>query len=61
MAAVRSGVTDIEAMVKSMYADVREELHRAAARSVLSHLMKLVDDGAVTLERKGETTKYFPN
>ena len=33
-------------MVKQMYADVREELHKAAGRSVLSHLIKLVDDGS---------------
>ena len=39
LAAVRSGLSDIEAMVKEMYADVREELHKAAARSVLSHLI----------------------
>ena len=45
LAAVRSGLSDIEAMVKVMYADVREELHKAAGRSVLSHLIKLVDDG----------------
>ncbi len=61
LAAVRSGVADIEAMVKSMYADVREELHRAAARSVLSHLMKLVDDGAITVDGKGKATKYVAN
>ena len=45
LAAVRSGQSDIEEMVKPMYADVREELHKAAGRSVLSHLIKLVDDG----------------
>jgi glyoxylase-like metal-dependent hydrolase (beta-lactamase superfamily II) len=50
LAAVRSGLTDIEAMVKQMYADVREELHKPAARSVLSHLIKLVDDGLVAAD-----------
>jgi glyoxylase-like metal-dependent hydrolase (beta-lactamase superfamily II) len=50
LAAVRSGVSDIEAMVKQMYADVREELHKPAARSVLAHLIKLVDDGLVTAD-----------
>jgi glyoxylase-like metal-dependent hydrolase (beta-lactamase superfamily II) len=50
LAAVRSGLTDIEAMVKVMYADVREELHKVAARSVLSHLIKLVDDGVVAVD-----------
>ena len=61
VAAVRSGVTTIEAMVKSMYADVREELHKAAARSVLSHLTKLVEDGVVTVEGKGKGLTYFAN
>ena len=61
IAAVRSGQSDIDAMVKSMYADVREELHKAAGRSVLSHLIKLVDDGVVTVEGKGKDAKYFPN
>ena len=39
-----SDVTDI---VTELYADVRIELHRPAANSVLAHLTKLVDDGAV--------------
>ncbi|MEO7371336.1 MAG: MBL fold metallo-hydrolase, partial [Ilumatobacteraceae bacterium] len=61
LAAVRSGHSDIEGMVKELYADVREELHRAAGRSVLSHLVKLVDDGAVNVEGKGKESRYFPN
>lgn len=61
LATVRSGLSDIEAMVKVMYADVREELHKAAGRSVLSHLIKLVDDGAVTVEGKlGSKGTYLP-
>ena len=60
IAAVRSGQSDIEGMVKQMYADVREELHKAAGRSVLSHLVKLVDDGVVTVEGKGKDARYFP-
>ena len=60
VAAVRSGLSDIESMVKVMYADVREELHKPAARSVLSHLVKLVDDGVVTVEGKGKESRYFP-
>ena len=59
--AVRSGLGDIESMVKVMYADVREELHKAAARSVLSHLIKLVDDGTVTVEGAGRAATYLPN
>jgi len=30
-----------------LYADVPAELHKAAGRSVLSHLIKLVDDDQV--------------
>ena len=61
LAAVRSGLSDIESMVKQMYADVREELHKAAGRSVLSHLIKLVDEGTVTAEGTGKDTRYFPS
>ena len=61
LAAVRSGRSDIEGMVKQMYADVREELHKAAGRSVLSHLIKLVDEGKVTAEGSGKDTRYFPS
>lgn len=61
VAAVRSGLSDIEAMVKQMYAGVREELHKPAARSVLSHLVKLADDGVVTVEGKGKESRYFPS
>jgi glyoxylase-like metal-dependent hydrolase (beta-lactamase superfamily II) len=61
IAAVRSGQSNIEGMVKQMYADVREELHKAAGRSVLSHLIKLVDDGVVTVEGTGKNAKYFPS
>ena len=60
LAAVRSGHSDIEEMVKQMYADVREELHKAAGRSVLSHLIKLVDDGVVTVEGEGKAARYLP-
>ena len=61
LAAVRSGQSDIEGMVKTMYADVREELHKAAARSVLSHLIKLVDDRAINVEGKGKSARYLPS
>jgi glyoxylase-like metal-dependent hydrolase (beta-lactamase superfamily II) len=61
LAAVRSGLSDIEGMVEKMYADVREELHKAAGRSVLSHLIKLVEEGTVTAEGIGKSTRYFPS
>jgi glyoxylase-like metal-dependent hydrolase (beta-lactamase superfamily II) len=50
LAAVRDGQTSIAAMVEVLYADVRKELHKPAARSVLAHLVKLVDDGVVTID-----------
>lgn len=61
LGAVRSGLSDIAEMVKVLYADVREELHKPAARSVLSHLVKLVDDGEVTVEGSGKAARYFPS
>jgi len=47
---VRRGLTTVPALVLDLYADVRPELHKPAARSVLSHLVKLVDEGAVTID-----------
>jgi hypothetical protein len=47
-------------MVKLMYADVRAELHKAAARSVLSHLIKLIADGAISVDGTGKSSRYFP-
>jgi glyoxylase-like metal-dependent hydrolase (beta-lactamase superfamily II) len=60
LGAVRSGHTDIDAMVKELYADVREELHKAAGRSVKSHLIKLAQDGKVTVAGTGKAAQYFP-
>lgn len=48
--AVRAGDTSIRTMVDRLYVDVRRELHKAARRSVLAHLVKLVDDGAVVTD-----------
>lgn len=47
--AVRSGLDTIPAMVEVLYADVRKELHSPARRSVLAHLVKLVDEQVVVL------------
>ena len=41
----RAGTTTIEPIVKALYADVPEELHPVAAKSVWAHLRKLADDG----------------
>ena len=48
--AVRSGLTTIPEMVEVLYAAVRKELHKPARRSVLAHLVKLVDDGTVVVD-----------
>lgn len=60
--AVRSGLSQIDDMVTVLYADVREELHKAARRSVLSHLIKLIDDGVVSVDGQlGPSATYLPN
>jgi glyoxylase-like metal-dependent hydrolase (beta-lactamase superfamily II) len=50
---VREGVGEVRDLVAILYAEVREELHRAAGRSVYSHLRKLVDDGDVVVDGGG--------
>jgi hypothetical protein len=50
LGAVRSGLTGIGPIVEQLYADVRKELHKPAARSVLAHLVKLIDDALVTFD-----------
>jgi glyoxylase-like metal-dependent hydrolase (beta-lactamase superfamily II) len=45
--AVRNGLVEIPAIVALLYKDVDVKLHKPAGRSVLSHLVKLVDDGGV--------------
>ena len=44
-ALVTTGPTTIEAIVEQLYADVDEELHPVAARTVWAHLRKLADEG----------------
>lgn len=60
LAAVRDGVALIPDIVARLYAGVDEKLHKAAGRSVLAHLIKLVDDGKVTCDgtQPGVTTPY---
>jgi glyoxylase-like metal-dependent hydrolase (beta-lactamase superfamily II) len=48
--AVRDGIDTIPAMVEVLYAAVRKELHKPARRSVLAHLVKLVDDDLVVAD-----------
>jgi len=58
--AVRDGVAMIPDMVKLLYVGVNEKLYKAAGRSVLAHLIKLVDDGLVVCDgmQPGVTTPY---
>ena len=55
---VRRDVSDIPSIVTELYAGVPEGLHQAAGRSVLAHLVKLVDDGLVVCDGppSGEAT-----
>jgi glyoxylase-like metal-dependent hydrolase (beta-lactamase superfamily II) len=50
---VGAGVEDIPAIVTRLYADIAPELHKAAGRSVLAHLVKLVADGVVRVAGGG--------
>lgn len=47
---LRMGPATIREVVAVLYADVGKELHKAAGRSVFSHLIKLVNDGTVAVE-----------
>ena len=47
---VQRGVGDIPSIVAELYAGVPEGLHKAAGRSVLAHLVKLVDDDLVVCD-----------
>jgi glyoxylase-like metal-dependent hydrolase (beta-lactamase superfamily II) len=60
LAAVRDGVALVPEMVRRLYVGVNPKLYKAAGRSVLSHLIKLVDDGLVQFEgdQPGVTTPY---
>jgi len=48
-ACLSDGPKTIPEMVRVMYADVPETLHRAAARSVLAHVLRMVDDGRLAV------------
>lgn len=47
----------IKEIVKILYADVDEALHKPAARSVLAHIYKLIDEGRVAVDGGGEISK----
>jgi glyoxylase-like metal-dependent hydrolase (beta-lactamase superfamily II) len=50
LAGVRDGLDSVTQLVLRLYADVRPELHQPAARSVLAHLVKLLDEGLVVTD-----------
>ena len=52
--ALDRGLASVREIVARLYADVRVELHKAAAMSVWSHLLKLVAEGRVEVEGSGE-------
>jgi glyoxylase-like metal-dependent hydrolase (beta-lactamase superfamily II) len=61
--AVRRGRDTIPSIVADLYADVRVELHKAAGRSVLAHLVKLVGEGAIAVDggsRPRLKSRYVP-
>ena len=62
LAAVRGGTALVPDMVRQLYVGVNERLYKAAGRSVLSHLIKLADDGLVRFdgERPGVKVRWLP-
>lgn len=53
------GISAIPAMVEAMYPDIDRGLHPAAARSVLAHLIHMVEDGRATCDgAPGEASVY---
>lgn len=54
LAAVRAGASTPEEIVALAYKDVPPRMHALAARAVLAHLIKLVEDGLV--ERRGDSS-----
>jgi hypothetical protein len=62
--AVRRGLDAIPSIVAELYADVRPELHKPAGRSVLAHLVKLVDENEVVVaggSRPRLSSRFLPS
>jgi glyoxylase-like metal-dependent hydrolase (beta-lactamase superfamily II) len=53
LGALRSGATSVDALVQRIYTNLHPTVVRAAADSVLAHLIKLRDEGRV-VEQDGE-------
>ncbi len=56
---LNSGPMKIADMVKKMYTDVPENLHPAAARSVYSHIIMMVETGEVACDGNMEATDTY--
>lgn len=59
LAAIRSGLDTVAAIVPVLYADVNPALHRPAARSVYAHIRKLIDDARVSTDSDITPTSRF--
>ena len=62
VACVNEGVAFIPDIVERLYVGTNPKLYRAAGRSVLAHMVKLVNDGVLRYEgaQPGVKTPYFP-
>ena len=56
---LKGGPRTIPAMVATMYADVPQNLHSAAARSVLAHLIHMVHDGRVAVDGTADAQAIY--
>lgn len=56
---LEQGVTRIPDMVPLMYADIDEKMHKAAARSVLAAMLRLMDKGRVASDTSPSTSAEF--
>lgn len=54
-----TGPMDIPAMVKKMYTDVPDYLHPAAARSVYSHILMMVENGEIQCDGALDVTDIY--
>jgi glyoxylase-like metal-dependent hydrolase (beta-lactamase superfamily II) len=57
--ALTDGLNTIPAIVARLYADVPEKLHPAAARTVLSHLVHMIETGRVACDGVPTPTSTF--
>jgi glyoxylase-like metal-dependent hydrolase (beta-lactamase superfamily II) len=59
LACLADGINEIPAMVARLYANVDPRLHRAAGRSLLAHLIKLVDEGRAACAGEPQVTSIY--